>query len=107
MELEGRSVDVRHFYDITKLWFKYFGTVLDFAVVWKAGKPKPWEVVAPPDPPEALKAATRNADKWLGIKSLLVKGKSQDKMPIHTHSNLQPSKPVVIRGPEVETFTWI
>ncbi|PQE05684.1 hypothetical protein CJF31_00004401 [Rutstroemia sp. NJR-2017a BVV2] len=107
MEFEGRSVDVRNFYDITKLWFKYFGTVLDFAVVWKAGKPKPWEVVAPPDPPEALKAATKNADKWLGIKSLLVKGKSQDKMPINTHSNLQPSKPIVILGPEVETFTWI
>ncbi|PQE04598.1 hypothetical protein CJF30_00004391 [Rutstroemia sp. NJR-2017a BBW] len=108
VEFQGNSVDVRYFYDIAKFWFRYFGTVLDFAVIWKASKPwKTGNYGGPPDPPEALKAATRNADKWLGTKSALIRGKSQEQIPMNTSSNLRPSQPVVVLGPEVETFTWM
>ncbi|KAF8857733.1 hypothetical protein BDZ45DRAFT_674486 [Acephala macrosclerotiorum] len=109
IEFQGRPVDIQHFYDITKGWFKYFGTVLDFAVVWKASKPwKAGDSEGPPDPPEALKTAIRVADTWLGTKSVFVKEKSQEKKPINTtHSNLRPYKPRVVLGPELETFTWI
>ncbi|TVY16833.1 hypothetical protein LARI1_G006509 [Lachnellula arida] len=109
MEFQGRLVDIHHFYDITKVWFKYFGTVLNFTVVWKDSKPwKEGDFRVPPDPPEVLKTAIRVANKWLKIESVFVKGKSQEKKRINTgHSNLGMfRKPRVILGPELETFTW-
>lgn len=109
IEFQGHPVDIQPFHNITRRWFEYFGAVLDFKVVWKASKPwKEGESGGPPKPPERLKTAVRAADTRIGIKSVLVRGKSQEEKLIDPiHSNLRPCKPIVVQGPELETFTWI
>ncbi|KUJ16858.1 uncharacterized protein LY89DRAFT_684885 [Mollisia scopiformis] len=102
IEYQGVPVDIQHFHNITKRWFRYFGTVVDFKVVWKEG-----DFGGLPNPPKGLKIAIQAADMRMGIKSVLTRGKSREEKPIDTrHSNLRPCRPVVVLGPELETFIW-
>jgi hypothetical protein len=109
MEFQDRRVNIQHFYDVTKLWFKYFGTVSKFTVVWKDSKPwKQGDFRLAPDPPEALKGAIRVANKWLEIEAILIKGKSQKRKEVNSKGFVPGILrwPDVILGPELETFTW-
>jgi hypothetical protein len=110
MEFQDRRVNIQHFYDVTKLWFKYFGTVSKFTVVWKDSKPwKQGDFRLAPDPPEALKGAIRVANKWLKTEAILVKAKLQERKEVSSKGFLPGilRRPDVVLGPELETFTWI
>jgi len=66
MDFQER-VNVHEFYAVTKLWFRYFGTVRKFTVVCtillKYGT----------EPPETLMHCIRVANKWLKREAVLVK----------------------------------
>ncbi|TVY43247.1 hypothetical protein LCER1_G009020, partial [Lachnellula cervina] len=109
VEFQGKLINIQKFYDITKMWLKYFGSVLQFTVVWK--DIRPWKVGdcrLPPDPPEALKAAIKVANKWLKTDSSFFKGMTQERKQVKTtHSNPGMFRgPIAVLGPELETFTW-
>jgi hypothetical protein len=86
MEFEGSRVDIDHFYNVAKLWFKYFGNVTRFKVVWT--NTGPWALSSTyfelnsdraryreVKPPKSLLDCIKVANKWLGTEGILVKGK--------------------------------
>jgi hypothetical protein len=79
MEFQGNRVNTQHFYNIVKLWFKYFGIIQKFTVVWSQLW-KPWNfrtIRVAPEPPEALNGAIKVANKWLKTEAVLFKSTGQ------------------------------
>jgi len=106
MKLEGSPADIDHFYNITKIWFKYFGTVTKFTVNWTNTRAR---MLA--SPPAGLLGCIKVANKRLQTECVLVKGTMQVKNPgdfrVASAENMtsvsQWKLPDFV---EVETFTW-
>jgi hypothetical protein len=62
------------FYDITKLWLKFFGSVSKLTVPWMGRNSGRYPKTPPP---ESLKGAIKVANKWLKTQAVLVEGKSE------------------------------
>ena len=104
-------MDIDHFYNVTKLWFKYLRTVTKFDVVWtNAGSLSPYANPAMLSPPPALHGCIKIANKWLKTEGVLVKGKMQVKKSEHRTASGTFAVPAregrVVEPLEVETFEW-
>jgi hypothetical protein len=115
MEFQGHSVYNAHFYDITKLWFKYFGTVRKFTVQWIDDIPvkhqafRVNDTLWPPGPPKSLGGAVKVANKRLKTVAVL------EKEIIKAQGLVQASSSRVgefglptpdLKEEEVEMWTW-
>ncbi|KAF4634188.1 hypothetical protein G7Y89_g3917 [Cudoniella acicularis] len=113
MEFQGRRVNVHQFYDITKLWFKYFSTVVNFTVIWTNVSIQGNKSVfgRAPYPPEALKGAIRVANKWLKVEAVLVEEKGELQMKrqgntVRSEGRGMSRSRDMAQGSELEIFTW-
>jgi hypothetical protein len=117
MEFQGHSIYNTHFYDITKLWFKYFGTVRKFTVQWIDDIPvkhqafRVNDTLWPPGPPESLGGAVKVANKRL--KTVAVLEKEIIKVQVLVQPRIESSETgpfgppsMVLKEEEVEMWTW-
>jgi len=113
IKFEEDCVNIDHFYNVTKLWFKYLRTVTKFKVVWiNTGSLSSYANPPMLNPPAALLGCMRVANKWLKTEGVLVKGKMQvKKSELSTASGagmfaVPAREGRVVQLLEVETFTW-
>jgi hypothetical protein len=109
VEYHGSLVNIHHFYNVTKLWFKYFGTVRKFTVMWsEAWNPKNHRaVLATPEPPRTLKGAIGVANKRLNAEAVLVKAAGEIKKQDATFSGEgKLHRSSMTDGPRLEIYMW-
>lgn len=113
MDFQGSGVNTHDFYNVTKLWFKYFGTIRKFTVVWSQfWQPGAYRIIpVAPEPPKSLEGAVRVANKRLETEAVLVKGKGQVKeqdLPVFsgqtTFNILGTTKDQEL---QMVTWTWV
>ncbi|TVY57173.1 hypothetical protein LCER1_G002585 [Lachnellula cervina] len=68
LEFQGQNVNIRELYTVTNLWFRYFGTVRKFTVVWIVLMKDPSA-----EPPKALNYCIKVANKRLNKEAVFTK----------------------------------
>ncbi|TVY36332.1 hypothetical protein LOCC1_G007918 [Lachnellula occidentalis] len=100
LEFQGQTVNIREFYAVTKLWFRYLGTVRTFTLVWTVLLNDESEDKF--EPPEALNCCIRIANKWLKREAMFVKGESPKEYTSSVSSIFRGR----VHTEETVTWTW-